>query len=163
MVIIRVDSLIPSARLKKQVRETANLIEMAFAKAAIEGRPLSINFNADDRILTLEYYFETEEDREYYLEQMMKEKEDDYVEDFSEEIEPIFKLKWEKEISIHTIEVQASEEEVRDYIIFKPEGTSDGATMIWSESSGLYQTMHLWPLLGKVEILPLQKSPLHGY
>ena len=160
MAVVQLDAVIPSARLKKQVRETSNVIDIAFAQAAIEGRALAIHFDRDKRLLTLEYYFSTDEQREYFLEQAEKDKLED--DEFSDEIEPLYSSHWDETISIDFIEVDISEDEdPRDFIIFNPEGMSDGATVIWKEKSGLTQEIRLWPLLGKTEILPLVNSDYH--
>jgi type II secretory pathway pseudopilin PulG len=157
MAIVQMDAIIPSSRLKQQVRETSNTIELAFAQAAIEGRPLALHFKREERMLTLEYYFATEEQREFYLEQLESESDEDYS--YTDEIEPLYWQNWDETINIEMLEVEVGEEEEpRDYIIFRPEGMSDGARIIWREESGLTQELLLWPLLGKIEILPLVES-----
>ncbi len=160
MAVVQLDSVIPSSRLKKQVRETSNAIEIAFAQAAIEGRPLAIHFDQEERMLTIEYFFATEEQREFFIEQAEKERSEE--DEFSDEIEPLYSSYWDESISLDLIEVDFNEDEdPREFIIFNPEGMSDGARVIWKEVSGISQEIRLWPLLGKTEILPLVSSDYH--
>ena len=58
---IQLDSVIPSSRLKKQSRETANLMELAITQSALENRPLALVFNTTDRTMNLEIHIEEDE------------------------------------------------------------------------------------------------------
>lgn len=152
IALVQMDSVIPNARLKQQTRATANIIELAFSQAAIEGKELSLTFDREEQMVKLEYYFENEEDKEFFLEQTQAHLLDEEKEAI-EEIEPLFTRKWNSNLELSNLEVLTYEEEdTRDFIIFSPEGISDGAIITWHDSSGISQSLELWPLLGKISI-----------
>lgn len=160
IAVVQLDSLIPSSRLKKQVRDTANLMEMATAQAAIEGRELKLVFDLNERMMKLEYYFIDEEAEELFIEQqtLILESEEKDV-DPDEILAPLYETKWEDSIELVSLDVDVAEdEEMRDFIIFSPQGMSDGAKLKWKEASGISQELEIWPLLGKIEISEVSDS-----
>lgn len=144
---VQMDSLIPSARLEKQSRETANLMELAMTQSAIEGKALAIVFNTIDRTMNLEIHLEDDEDYfDFTLEELDAMK--------------LYSMTWPESIKLTTFEVDRLEDSdvSDDRIVFFPEGSCEGAKIVWQEASGYSQTIELWPLLGRVDIQPLEKG-----
>lgn len=145
--VTRIDTVIPESRLKKQVRTTSNLIEMGFSMSAIEGKELALIFDTEKRIISLEYYVADEEDAEFIAEELYEGEEE------KEELKPLITKEWDESLTLQEMEVETFDrDDQRDFIIFYPQGTSDGAKIIWSEASGMTQELVLWPLLGKITI-----------
>ena len=144
---IQMDSVIPTARLKKQTRETANLMELAVTQAAIEGKTLAIVFDSSLRTMNLEIHLEDEEnDFDYTFEEL--------------EAMKLYSTTWPESIQLLTIEVDRLDDvEVSDErVIFYPEGSCEGVKIVWQEDSGWTQTLELWPLLGKVDVFPIEQT-----
>jgi len=143
---IQMDSIMPSSRLKKQSRETANLMELAISQSAIEGKTLALVFNTENRTMNLEVHPEDKSLFDLSLEEL--------------EALVLYSSTWPESITLLSVEVNRLDDaEVSDQrILFFPEGSSEGATVMWQESSGLKQSIELWPLLGKVDILPLDQT-----
>lgn len=149
---VQLDSVIPSSRLKKQARETANLMELAITQAAIENKPLALVFNSIDRTLSLEIHPEEEDEDSFSNFDFFEEEEEDLV---------LYTSTWPESITLVEMEVDRLDEEsdiVDERILFFPEGSCEGATVTWKEASGFVQTIELWPLLGRVNVLPLESS-----
>ena len=147
MALVQMDSLIPTARLEKQTRETANLMELAMTQSAIEGKSLAIVFNSIDRTMNLEIHLEDDED---------------YFDFTFEELEAmkLYTMTWPESIKLSTLEVDRLDDmDVADErIIFFPEGSCEGAKIFWQDSSGWSQTIEIWPLLGRVDVQPLEQG-----
>lgn len=146
MALLQMDSIIPSARLEKQSRETANLMELAITQSAIEGKPLALVFNTTDRTMNLEVHLEDEEFFDLTYEELEEMK--------------LYTMTWPESITLTTLEVDRLEDldVTDDRIIFFPEGSCEGAKIVWQEASGWSQTIELWPLLGRVDIQALEKG-----
>ena len=144
--ILQLDSILPDARLKKQVRLTISMIELASNQAVVDGVPLELSFDRSLRKISLDIHESVEDD-------------DEYIED-EEETGPIYEEFWPAELELVQLEVEDIDGEMveAERIIFLPEGSCDGAVMTWKEESGLKQSMELWPLLGKVSVSELDDS-----
>ncbi|MBF0196952.1 MAG: hypothetical protein HQL32_04550 [Planctomycetes bacterium] len=158
MALMNIEGLIPSSRLKQQSRQTADLIELSFSQAAIEGKDLAMYFDKETRTISLEYFFEDEEEENFYFEENANDLDEE--EYFSGELEPLLVSDWDESISLETLLVETynPDDEGRDFIIFTPLGTCDAAEIIWREESGITQKLELWPLLGKVTIEPIEDN-----
>ena len=158
MALMSLDSLIPTSRLKQQSRKTADIIELAFSQAAIEGKDLALYFFTEERRISLEYYFSTPEEMEFFLEERMRfSTPDDEENAESDEIEPLYTSEWDDRIELSQLEIETynPDDEHRDFIIFSPQGSCDAAEFTWRELSGLTQKLEVWPLMGKVTIHPI--------
>ena len=152
MAMMRLDSIIPDARLKKQVRTTSDIIELAFSQAVIEGHELSLVLDAKEKKITLDYYAETDEDAEY-LANFVRPKKDGEVD---KNPKPLKAMTWDDSIELEEFEVLTQDTDgKREFMVFFPQGTCDGARMVWKEKSGITQEMSVWPLLGNVDIKPV--------
>jgi type II secretory pathway pseudopilin PulG len=144
---LQLDSVLPDARLKKQVRLTVSMIELASNQAVVEGMPLALTFDRSQRTMVLDFH-ETEEDESY---EILEEEEDQG---------PLFEEQWPEELDLVSLSVEDIDGELveAESIVFLPEGSCDGAVLRWQESSGLAQEMELWPLLGKVSLSDIDDS-----
>lgn len=145
---VQMDSVIPTSRLKKQSRETANLMELAISQSAIEGKSLALVFDSDTRTMSLEVHLDEDDDSTF----------DMTLEELEELI--LYESVWPESITLNSVEVDRLDDvEVTDErIIFYPEGSSEGGVIVWQEASGYTQTVELWPLLGRVDILPMESA-----
>ena len=148
MAFMRMDSVIPEARLKKQSRLTADIIELAFSQAAIEGQELSLVLDAREKKMTLDYFIEKEEDEEFINDEVRP-----AADDSEKERKPLKTVTWDDAIELETFDVLTQDKDnQRDFMVFYPQGTCDGAHVVWKEKSGMTQEVSVWPLLGKVDI-----------
>ena len=149
VAIVKLDSVIPDSRLKQQIRKTVSLIDLAGAQAATEGRPLVLIFNRETRTITLEY------SKDETLVQNVE-----FIDKEKEEEPPLYDSTWDEHIELAELKVSDldGEHSDSDRIVFLPEGSCDGAIILWKDDSGIKQSMELWPLLSKVSIAPLDRS-----
>jgi type II secretory pathway pseudopilin PulG len=148
LAISKLDSVIPESRLKQQVRRTVSLIDLTGAQAATEGRPLALVFDREKRLMRIEFH------KDESLEQNVE------IFDMTEEDESLYEVEWDKDIELYELRVTDldGDDNDSDRIVFLPEGSCDGAKLIWKDVTGLKQSLELWPLLSKVSILPIDAS-----
>ncbi|MBF0244533.1 MAG: prepilin-type N-terminal cleavage/methylation domain-containing protein [Planctomycetes bacterium] len=152
IAIVRMDNLLPASRLNKHMRDLADTCEMAFSQAAVQGYAIALYLDTSSRTTRLENYLS-----KVGADEM--EQEGEFI-DFDSEAsrEPILEMKWHKNIELEEFTVEVDDDEdSRDFILFSPEGFCDGARIRFRDSSGLTQTLELWPLLGRTEILPQEE------
>ena len=149
VAIVKLDSTIPESRLKQQVRKTVSLVDLAGAQAATEGRPLALVFYRETRTIKLEFVKDEE------LTQNVE-----FLDGAPKEEPALYDSVWDDKIELVDLKVSNldGESSDSDRIVFLPEGSCDGATLIWKDLSGLKQSLELWPLLSKVSIFPIDRS-----
>ena len=152
VALIKVDSLIPSYRLKKHVHGVADTIELAFSEAAVEGRELELHFDAEKRLTILDYPATEEKETENIFDNPPPEPPTS-----DEPPTPVYSLEWEEGVSLEQLEVASTDGETKESILFSPMGYADGARITFKEQSGAEQTLELWSLTGKVIIHDLQQ------
>ncbi len=152
VAVIKLDSLLPSYRLKKHVHGVADAIEIAFSEAAVEGRELELHFDAEKRLTILDYPASEEAEVENIFDNPPPEplKSD-------EPPAPFYSLEWEQGVSLTQLEIDSSDGETKESILFSPMGYADGARITFKEQGGAEQTLELWSLTGKVIIHDLQQ------
>lgn len=152
MAVVQLDGFLPDSRLKQQVRFTIQMIDMASSQAVVEGRPLVLVLDRENRETRLEYHVEDGADMEVELLDVPDgEQEDD---------EPLFVQSWTDEVELSSLEVEDldGESSEAEHILFFPEGSCDGAVVSWREASGMRQSLTLWPLLSKVSVSEIDDS-----
>ena len=149
VAIVKLDSVIPESRLKQQVRKTVSLVDMAGAQAATEGRPLALVFYRETRTIKLEFV------KDESLTQNVE-----FIDSEQKEEPPLYDSTWDDKIELLELKVSDLDgaHSDSDRIVFLPEGSCDGATLVWKDVTGLKQSLELWPLLSKVSVFPIDNS-----
>lgn len=154
VTFVKLDSMIPTARLKKHVRMVAGAIELAQTQAAVEGKDIALRLDKDSRSIRMEIFVSEEDEAEGAR---LEKEWTRLPEKAEEEAGPLYEAPWEGAITLEELEVSAfDKEDSREFIIFSPFGYSDGVRMVWKEKGGATQEMELWPMLGKIVIGPVK-------
>jgi len=154
--VMQMGALVPEFRLKKQIRTLADTMDLAFTQSVVEGKSLSLLLDREKSEMRIEYYVEPEDEGDLWATEVEEEEE---VEEYM--LKPLLVEPFESGMELVEFEVLTGELEGpdREAILFRPEGSSDGAKVKFREKhTRLSQSLELWPLTGRIEISRIQAS-----